>query len=278
MTEIFPLYLELLRSQTVEFAGFGLVFALVGMFFLGPRTAIAQARANVPETLLNVAWFVARVTVLWIVIVLPIVWAQGLFGSTALGAWCAPAWAAMPLWIQVLVLTLMIDGGTYWRHRILHMRPFWPIHAVHHSDTFVQWHTGQRFHPIESAAAGIVDFALPYLLGAPAPALAAAIVARQVWGYLLHTRLPWTFGPLQYLVASPVQHQWHHVKEGDGLDKNFATMWSIWDVIFGTYYVPSLDVPPQGISDAGFPSTVRGQVLWPFIAWLDGAKPADSDK
>jgi len=30
---------------------------------------------------------------------------------------------------------------------------------------------------------------------------------------LVHANLNWTFGPLRYVVASPVFHRWHHVAD-----------------------------------------------------------------
>ena len=36
----------------------------------------------------------------------------------------------------------------------------------------------------------------------------------------VHANLNWTFGPLRYVISSPVFHRWHHSRERDG-----ATVW-----------------------------------------------------
>lgn len=57
----------------------------------------------------------------------------------------------------------------------------------------------------------------------------------------------------------------HHSCRLEGRDKNFAGLLPIWDVVFGTYYLP--DRPPLelGIHDQTFPErSFWGQVLYPF--------------
>ena len=68
--------------------------------------------------------------------------------------------------------------------------------------------------------------------------LAAYLPALGIVALLQHANVPWTFGPLRYAIASPAFHAWHHASEERGRDKNFAALFPIWDLAFGTYYLP----------------------------------------
>jgi sterol desaturase/sphingolipid hydroxylase (fatty acid hydroxylase superfamily) len=35
-----------------------------------------------------------------------------------------------------------------------------------------------------------------------------------------------------------VFHRWHHSREREAWDKNFAGVLPLWDILFGTYYMP----------------------------------------
>jgi sterol desaturase/sphingolipid hydroxylase (fatty acid hydroxylase superfamily) len=39
------------------------------------------------------------------------------------------------------------------------------------------------------------------------------------------------------VIASP-RHRWHHTGEAEARDKNFAGLLPLWDILFGTYYMP----------------------------------------
>ena len=61
-----------------------------------------------------------------------------------------------------------------------------------------------------------------------------------LYGLLLHSDVRWRFGPLAYLVATPAFHRWHHanadVPEGGC---NFAGLFPLWDMAFGTFHLPA---------------------------------------
>jgi len=49
-----------------------------------------------------------------------------------------------------------------------------------------------------------------------------------------HSHLPWRFGPLYYVFASPMFHSVHHSVSAEHHDRNFGGILSIWDFLFGT--------------------------------------------
>lgn len=61
--------------------------------------------------------------------------------------------------------------------------------------------------------------------------------------------MSWDFGPLRAILASPRFHRWHHTSAEEGRDKNFAGLLPLWDILFGTYYIPDSQPTGFGVSD-----------------------------
>ena len=57
-------------------------------------------------------------------------------------------------------------------------------------------------------------------------------------GAWTHANLDWTFGPLRYVIASPVFHRWHHSADAASRETNYAPMFPVWDLMFGTFHMP----------------------------------------
>lgn len=164
-----------------------------------------------------------------------------------------------------LAVVFIGDFFGYWRHRIQHSAVLWPAHAIHHSDTRLTWFSLQRMHPIDQLGS-MTDTVLLAALGFPPWALAANILVRHFYGYVIHTDAPWTYGKLGYVFNTPVMHRWHHARDIEGSGSNFATVFSVFDRAFGTYYQPGPCNQPLGVrEDMG--QGALGQYLHPFKVW-----------
>jgi sterol desaturase/sphingolipid hydroxylase (fatty acid hydroxylase superfamily) len=173
--------------------------------------------------------------------------------------------AALPLWVQAPLILLLADLLAYWTHRIFHARWLWPFHAIHHSSTTVDWLSSVRLHPVNDAVARVVQVLPLYWMGFNAGALAAAVPVLTFYALLLHANLTWSYGPLRYVIASPVFHRWHHTSETEGLDRNFAGLFPFIDLAFGTFYMPPGRVPERfGISGDPVPDGLLAQLAYPF--------------
>jgi sterol desaturase/sphingolipid hydroxylase (fatty acid hydroxylase superfamily) len=170
----------------------------------------------------------------------------------------------LPLWQQCAVILLLQDVLLYWTHSIFHTRFAWKYHAVHHSPKDLDWMAAARFHPVNMLAFSLADVTV-LLLGFSTEALFALIPFNIIFSAMVHANLNWTFGPLRYVLASPVFHRWHHTMQGQGLDKNFSPTFSFLDLIFGTFYMPPGKIPEEfGNGDPAFPEGFYGQLLYPF--------------
>lgn len=177
-----------------------------------------------------------------------------------------PALAALPWGVQLALLLLVADLCGYASHRWLHAsRRLWPIHAVHHSSTQVDWLSAGRVHPLNDVVTRLAQ-SVPIVLIGFDPAIVAAYVPLLIfYAVLVHANVGWTFGPLRYVLASPVFHRWHHAAEAEGLNRNFAGMFPFIDLAFGTFHMP-LDRSPAryGIPEGDVPESMWGQLAYPF--------------
>lgn len=76
------------------------------------------------------------------------------------------------------------------------------------------------------------------LLGfAPIVTLSAGPVLT-FYAIFIQANVNWEFGSLRYVIATPVFHRWHHSREREAWDKDSAGLLPLWDMLFGTFYMP----------------------------------------
>lgn len=122
-----------------------------------------------------------------------------------------------------------------------------------------------RLHPLNDVLARLAQVLPLFLLGFPPALLAAYVPFLTFHALLLHANLAWDFGPLRYLISSPVFHRWHHTSEAEGLDKNFAGLFPFIDAAFGTLYLPKGRQPSAfGVLNEAVPEGFLSQLGYPF--------------
>ncbi len=186
--------------------------------------------------------------------------------------------SGLSFWTQVTFYLLASDFLLYWIHRIFHGASLWRYHAIHHSAEDVDWTTAYRFHPINICfSTYMVDVIMLYV-GVPPAVLLYLVPLQTVIALFVHANLNWTFGPLKYVVATPVFHRWHHTLPDQGGNSNFAPTFALWDVLFATFYMPPGRLPARyGVDDAQFPSGFLGQLVYPFTGRTAAASKADGE-
>ena len=147
------------------------------------------------------------------------------------GAWPKSGFAAAILWL------LAFDFVHYAGHVLLHKIPvLWRFHRLHHAGTEFNVILGTRVSLSELFFTETTVFVvLIVVLGFPAPEIAFAIrFVRELIDLLQHSDLPFGYGVVGYLIASPRFHRLHHSNHPDDLDHNYGDIFSIWDYVFGT--------------------------------------------
>ena len=172
-----------------------------------------------------------------------------------------------PVWLQAIEIYVIGDFTGYWTHRLFHRGRWWPFHAVHHSSEDLDWLGSVRVHPVNELVNKLSQ-AVPLLLMGfnPLVTLSTAPVLT-FFAIFIHANVNWDFGPLRYIIATPVFHRWHHSRDREAWDKNFAGLLPLWDILFGTFYMPRGRYPENfGICEP-MPKGFLGQ-LWEPFAWL----------
>ena len=180
---------------------------------------------------------------------------------------------AQPRWLQVVEIYLLVDFSGYWIHRLFHTGAWWPFHAVHHSSEDLDWLSSVRVHPVNEVVDKLAQATPVLLLGFDPTTTLGTAAFFTFYAIFLHADVDWDFGPLRAVVSTPVFHRWHHSKDPAAVDKNFAGLLPLWDILFGTYYMPR-DRLPQ---DFGVPERVPpgffGQLWHPFAGWFGRKRP-----
>jgi sterol desaturase/sphingolipid hydroxylase (fatty acid hydroxylase superfamily) len=171
----------------------------------------------------------------------------------------------LPFWWQAAIYLVFGDLLLYWIHRAFHGRRFWKFHAIHHSATQVDWTTAYRNHPVNFMLQQSFAGAAMLVLGISLEVVAFFIPWEVFSAAFVHANLKWSFGPLKYVIATPVFHRWHHGLPDDGGNSNFAPTFAFWDVLFGTFYMPAGRLPLEfGVDDPNFPENYLLQFSYPF--------------
>ena len=189
------------------------------------------------------------------------------------GAWHQGA-AALPLWARIIAAFLVVQVGAYWGHRWSHEVPLlWRFHALHHSAEHMDWLVNTRAHPLDMAFERLCGLVPLYVLGLAGPGSAGGagsampvmvILAGTVWGFLIHANVRWRLGPLEWLVASPAFHHWHHTNDAVNRDRNYAAMLPVLDRIFGTLHLPREWPEVDGV-DKPVGGTLAQQLAGPLM-------------
>ncbi|MEX1993499.1 MAG: sterol desaturase family protein [Steroidobacteraceae bacterium] len=149
----------------------------------------------------------------------------------------------LPGWARTLLAFALIDLWQYFWHRLNHGIPLlWRFHAVHHSDGELDASSGIRFHAGEIAFSALARLALIPVLGLSVVdiALYDLITTPIVLFHHGNIRLPsGADRVLRAVIVTPRMHWVHHSRLRVETDSNFASGFSGWDRIFGTFRLRS---------------------------------------
>lgn len=175
-----------------------------------------------------------------------------------------PLVALVPPAPRLFLGVLLFDVAVYWAHRFGHEVPFWwRFHKIHHSPVQMDWASGFRAHPLDGV---IIAPALALLLvaGFSAQFTGALLAVQLVTGLYIHANVRWRWRPLQRVVITPEFHHWHHANERDAHFSNYGVFFPVWDLIFGTYFMPTDRRPLVYGIDEPVAVGLAGQLIDPF--------------
>ncbi|MCX6608041.1 MAG: sterol desaturase family protein [Acidobacteria bacterium] len=152
-------------------------------------------------------------------------------------------------WLALLAYLLLFDLLDYWRHRGEHsFRRWWALHSVHHSQRQMTFWSDEREHLLGQAIAALLRALLALAIGVPPAQYLMVTLATGALESLAHANIRMSFGRLgDRLLVSPLFHRTHHALHHNQTC-NLATVFPLWDILFGTADFSRL-YPPTGIDD-----------------------------
>ena len=170
-----------------------------------------------------------------------------------------------PIVVQLALALVVAEGVEYSVHRAMHEVPWlWRFHATHHSAPRLYWLNAARFHPVDLFLIGTGKLVPLALLGAGAPVLALVNLFSGVHGAYQHANVPVRIGPLNWIFSMTELHRWHHSKTVEEANHNYGGNLIVWDVVFGTRFLPRDREPPEAIGIEALPAFPMG--FWANLA------------
>lgn len=215
-------------------------YVFFNLLFLGRAVVFTTAELIWPARkmrYLPIVWRDLAAYVFFRTLVLPI----GIYLNDLLLGYnlLATSVTALPIYARVLAYFILADLGHYWVHRLTHTKYFWRVHKWHHSPKYMYWLGGVR--------STIPDF---FLVNAPyvaawqflyispwwmATALAVSSILQNDW---MHMNVTWRSNWLEWIIVTPRYHHIHHSDDPQFYNKNLASLFTVWDRLFGTYMDP----------------------------------------
>ena len=151
----------------------------------------------------------------------------------------------LPPFIDIILGVLALDLAIYFQHRAFHAwRPMWRLHRMHHADTFFDFSTGVRFHPLEMILSMTFKLVVIVSLGPAALAVLLFEIVLNCVAMFNHANilLPESVDNiLRLFVVTPDMHRVHHSTDSLEMNRNFGFNSPWWDRMFRTYkYQPDL--------------------------------------
>ena len=147
-------------------------------------------------------------------------------------------------WVSFALYLVLFDGVNYALHRAQHgWAWWWQLHALHHSQRQMTMWSDNRNHLLDDLLRDSVFVVVALAVGIAPAQFVAVVAATQLLETLSHANVRLSFGRvLGRLLVSPRFHRLHHSiglgheSAGPGSlgGHNFAVLFPVWDVLFGT--------------------------------------------
>jgi sterol desaturase/sphingolipid hydroxylase (fatty acid hydroxylase superfamily) len=197
------------------------------------------------------------------------------WGVLFVGAgWCTLVFRRTLEWLHIptaeggqgLVVNLLfsfftfvaLDLAQYVSHWLSHkVSALWEFHKVHHAAGVLNPLTNYREHPVDAIMRSLCEAVPVGLVNAifyhcvPQVSLVTLFGINIMWipfnltANLRHTHVWLTFPEkVSRWLISPAMHQVHHGSEPHHIDVNFGRVFTLWDRLGGTYYLPKREGEP----------------------------------
>ena len=145
----------------------------------------------------------------------------------------------MPVWLETVLAVLLLDYTFYLWHVLTHKIGFlWRFHLAHHVDLEMDATTAFRFHAGEMIISTAFRAGQILIIGV-SPLTFSVWQTFMLVNVLFHhsnARLPENLEKyLVFFIVTPRYHDIHHRAALEKTDSNWASGFSFWDRLYGTY-------------------------------------------
>ncbi len=173
--------------------------------------------------------------------------------------------------VRLAAAVLLFDLWQYVWHRLNHRVPLlWRFHAVHHSDRDLDATSALRFHTGEILLSASARLAILPLLGLTIGEVLVyeTVVLPIILFHHSNVRIPERLDRMfRWLIVTPWMHWVHHSDYRPETDSNYASIFSFWDRMFGSFRFRddpgSLTLGLDGVEHEGW-ATLGGMLAMPF--------------
>jgi sterol desaturase/sphingolipid hydroxylase (fatty acid hydroxylase superfamily) len=171
--------------------------------------------------------------------------------------------------LSLLGFILAMDLYRYTSHRLYHAVPFlWALHSFHHSAEALTFFTGARHHWIERTIESAFFPIMAILFKIPGDVLFAGTFIMFLPDGCAHLNVRIPLGRAVTWLNSPQWHRIHHSTQPEHFNKNFASVLPLWDIVFGTAWIPREDEYPATGLVPGEKCDIVTSIVWPFRHFL----------
>ena len=174
-----------------------------------------------------------------------------------------PGVTSIPL-VAFCLYLIVLDFANYWVHRAQHRFGWWwGLHSLHHSQMQMSFWADDRNHLLDGLIRDALFALIAVVIGVQPGQFVLLVVATRSLESFQHANVRLSFGRWgEHLLVSPHFHRRHHAI-GDGHEGvhrgcNFAVLFPIWDVLFGTANHQA-GYPATGIRDQLASNAVPGR-------------------
>jgi sterol desaturase/sphingolipid hydroxylase (fatty acid hydroxylase superfamily) len=164
-------------------------------------------------------------------------------------------WIGDNVLASFLVYFVLYDFAAYWLHRAQHAFPWWwALHSLHHSQRRLTAWSDDRNHIFDELLINLGLVLFSQLVGVqPGEYVTILLVGRLIESWS-HANVDMSFGRIgERLLVGPRFHRQHHALANEAephiQDRNFAPVFPIWDILFGTANYDGKH-RPTGVDDA----------------------------
>ena len=162
--------------------------------------------------------------------------------------WMYDHWALFNIessYILYIIAFIGIDFAFYWSHRWNHeINVMWNRHIIHHSSE--EFNLSCALRQTISGITQVYFFLyMPLaIIGIPPVIMSIVLPIHLFAQFWYHTRLIDKMGFLEKIIVTPSHHRVHHAINPEYIDKNYASIFILWDKWFGTFQEELEEVKP----------------------------------